>query len=417
MARQIPGFRQVAQTGVIYVTSQAAARGFTHNDPEWANLGQGSPESGEMAGAPPRIKEHCISTYSHRYAPVAGEKSLRQRIAEYYNETYRQGKSSQYTWENVCIAGGGRQALSRLVAALGNINMGHFLPDYTAYEELLSAFRLFNPIPILLERENNFRIDIDTLKREVLGRGLRCVLISNPCNPTGQIIENEELKQWVDLARSAECSFIMDEFYSHYIYSPNNPHPNKMLSAAEFVDDVNTDPLIIVDGLTKNWRYPGWRISWIVAPTDIIETVSSVGSFLDGGANHPFQLCSQQLLDAKHIAQETQAIHQVFSEKRDYTLKRLYNMGIQVHAEPMGGFYVWADISKLPEPLNNSLSFFKKGLDYKVITVPGYFFDVNPGGRRIKTRRFLDHVRISFGPDMQTLKHGLDALESMICKI
>ena len=81
-----------------------------------------------------------------------------------------------------------------------------------------------------------------------------------------------------------------------------------MVSAAEFVDDVDKDPIVIVDGLTKNWRYPGWRISWTLGPKAVIEAIASAGSFLDGGANHPFQNASLPLLDPKNAAAETLAI-------------------------------------------------------------------------------------------------------------
>ena len=82
----------------------------------------------------------------------------------------------------------------------------------------------------------------------------------------------------------------------------------------------------------------------------------------------------------------------------------------------MGGFYIWADLSGLPAPLNDAMKFFEAGLLEKVITVPGIFFDVNPGGRRIKHRRYSDHCRISFGPEMSVLTRGLDALERVIAK-
>ena len=63
------------------------------------------------------------------------------------------GEKVQYTAENVSIASGGRLALTRLASALGDINMGHFIPDYTAYEELFSVFKAFTAIPILLVRK------------------------------------------------------------------------------------------------------------------------------------------------------------------------------------------------------------------------------------------------------------------------
>src|SRR5690606_4565725 len=127
----IPGFREVPRTGVIYVMHRAAELGYTAADPAWANLGQGAPETGALPGAPPRIERLSIDPARHEYGPITGQTAVRQKVADLYNFLYRRGKRSQYTWENVSISGGGRVALTRIAAALGNINMGHFLPDYT----------------------------------------------------------------------------------------------------------------------------------------------------------------------------------------------------------------------------------------------------------------------------------------------
>jgi aspartate/methionine/tyrosine aminotransferase len=411
----IPGFRFVPRTGVIYVTNEAMDRGFTYDDPHWANLGQGSPETGPLPGAPPRIEQVNINPLHQQYAPVAGNKDLRQAVADFYNTIYRRDKASKYTRENVSIASGGRLALTRLASALGNVNMGHFIPDYTAYEELLSVFKAFSAIPILLDAEDNYKIAPGTLKREILGRGLSALLVSNPCNPTGQLVEGEELRKWCQLARDAQCSLILDEFYSHYIYTGSPNGPAKMVSAAAFVENVETDPVIIVDGLTKNWRYPGWRISWTLGPKSVIETIASAGSFLDGGANHPFQSAALGLLDPELALQEGLAIQTHFGKKRNYVLNRLKAMGIGFEAEPAGAFYVWANLSELPKPLNDGMTFFLEGLKEKVIIVPGVFFDVNPGNRRSQGR-YTNYCRISFGPEMKKLETGMDALERVIKK-
>ncbi len=81
--------------------------------------------------------------------------------------------------------------------------------------------------------------------------------------------------------------------------------------------------------------------------------------------------------------------------------------------EPAGAFYVWANLSKLPPPLDDGMNFFKEGLKEKVITVPGIFFDVNPGKRR-SYARYQAYTRISFGPEMEELATGLDSVERMI---
>jgi aspartate/methionine/tyrosine aminotransferase len=394
---------------------EAMQHGFDYDDPQWANLGQGSPETGPIPGAPARVESLNIPANTQQYGPVAGNGDLRQAVADFYNITFRRGKKSQYTRENVSIASGGRLALTRLASALGNVNMGHFIPDYTAYEELLSVFKAFTAIPILLDAEAGYKIPLAALKKEILGRGLSALLVSNPCNPTGQLIEGNDLRDWCGLARECQCSFIIDEFYSHFLYNDAAEGAGKTVSAAAYVEDVETDPVIIVNGLTKNWRYPGWRISWTLGPKVVIEAIASAGSFLDGGANHPFQNIAARLLDPQLAMQEATAIQKHFGNKREYVLARLKRMGIGVDAEPAGAFYVWANLAGLPKPLNDGMSFFREGLKESVIIVPGVFFDVNPGNRRAHGR-YENYCRISFGPEMKKLEIGLDALERVIKK-
>jgi aspartate/methionine/tyrosine aminotransferase len=415
MEHTIPGFRTVPRTGVIYVTHEATRHGFSYGKSDWANLGQGSPETGDIPGAPARVTEVKISEASRQYGPVAGNQKLRQAVADFYNATYRRGKKSKYTADNVSIASGGRLALTRLASALGNINMGHFIPDYTAYEELLSVFKAFTPIPILLRAEHGYKISPADLKEEILGRGLSALLVSNPCNPTGQLMEGKELSAWCDLARECQCAMIFDEFYSHYIYTSGKAGMPKMVSAAEFVEEVDKDPIVVVDGLTKNWRYPGWRISWTLGPKTVIEAIASAGSFLDGGANHPFQNAALPLLDPNNAAAETLAIQKHFGKKRALLLSRLKKLNISADAAPAGAFYVWANLAKLPPPLDDGMNFFREGLKEKVIVVPGVFFDVNPGNRRA-TARYKNYCRISFGPELEKLELGLDAFERVIAK-
>jgi len=405
--------RPVPKTGVIYVMSEATKRGYRRGDPEWCNLGQGQPDTGDLDGAPPRIESVELDPHDRDYAPVVGLQELRERVAELYNELYRKGKRSQYTAENVCICPGGRASLTRAVAALGGVNLGHFLPDYTAYEELLSVFRLFTPIPILLDRERGYAFTADDLRREITGRGLGAVLVSNPCNPTGAHTRGEELERWVRTARETECTLLFDEFYSHFVWDAASEAPE---SAAAFVEDVNTDPVVCFDGLTKNWRYPGWRVSWAVGPRAFVDAVASAGSFLDGGANAPLQRAAVPLLDPARVEQEAAAIRATFGAKRERVVELVEGMGLKFDVRPAGTFYAWASLEDLPPPFNDGMTFFRRGLERKVICVPGEFFDVNPGKRRRAAHgtRFSKHVRLSFGPPLPEVERGLQRLGSMI---
>lgn len=410
---KIAGFKQVPKTGVIYVIHRAIEKGFLPDSTEWANLGQGAPETGQLEGATPRVTNFDIDPTLSEYSHVAGQKELRQKIAELYNFLYRKTKQSKYTWENVSIAGGGRVALTRIAASLANINLGHVIPDYTAYEELLGAFNSFVSIPILSDPSQKYQVTPQQIKDEIIGRGLKAFLMSNPCNPTGQVIHSEDLQELVKIASELQCSFIMDEFYSHYIYENNNDATPSFVSAAEYIDDIEKTPVIIIDGLTKNWRYPGLRISWTIGPKEVIQTLASAGSFLDGGACHPVQNKVLSIISPENVLQDAKALQNCFINKRNYAVTRLQKMGIEIEAIPQGAFYIWAKLSNLKSPLNDGFNFFEACLNEKVITVPGSFFDINPEKRR-PYKRFSQYTRISFGVEQAELERGLDAIERVV---
>jgi len=410
-------FRLVPRTGVIFVTTEAQKRGFRTGDPAWCNLGQGQPETGPLPGAPDRVQRVSIDVDDQEYAPIPGIWELREAIAGLYNRLYRRGIPSKYSAENVSVSGGGRAALTRAAASLGHVNLGHFLPDYTAYEELLDIFKAFTAIPILLEGERGYAFSIEDLRREVQGRGLGALLLSNPCNPTGKHIRGDELARWVATSRELDCALLIDEFYSHYLWTEGAGagSPIAVESAARYVEDVDRDPVVVFDGLTKNWRYPGWRVTWTIGPKRVIEAVASAGSFLDGGGSKPLQRAAIPLLDDAHVIAETNAIQTSFRAKRDRLIAGLARLGIGIDAAPEGTFYVWGKVDGLPAPLDDGMGFFRAALDKQVIAVPGEFFDVNPGKRRSqRASRFRRHVRFSFGPAMDSIETALARLETLI---
>ncbi|KNZ78459.1 Aspartate aminotransferase [Termitomyces sp. J132] len=418
----VPGIEHPGSTGVIYCSDRAMANGFSYaNSHEWANLGQGAPEVGPIPNAPARPTSIPIPIDSLEYAPTTGVKALREAVANLYNATYRGGKSSQYTYENVCIVPGGRSGLSRVAAVIGDVYTSFQIPDYTAYDQVLSAFKRLVPVPTALDAKTKYKLDIQQTKKDIQTQGLAVILASNPRNPTGQSLSlrGNDLKELAALGREG-TTVILDEgrqFYSWYIY-PNNEHDyGKSVSAAQYVEDVNEDSTIIIDGLTKNWRLPGWRICWVIGPKNLITALSQSGSFLDGGANHPLQLAAIPLLDPSLVALEKVALQKHFKAKRDHVLSRLHALGLDVDIPPNSTFYIWLNLEKLPEPLNNGLVFFEELLKHKTIVIPGIFFDINPAHRRNLFNSPCHHyVRLSFGPPIADLDKGLDAIGQVLQK-
>ncbi len=405
-------FRRIPFMGVIRVNVEAMKHGFRMGDTTWSNLGQGQPEVGDIPGAPPRIGELTIAGDDHAYGAVEGIPELREAIAEHYNRLYRVGKASRYTAENVAVCPGGRAGLSRCAATFTDARLGYFTPDYTAYEDMLTTFAQIEPVHIELEAASEFRIEPDELERRVDAENLDALLISNPCNPTGVVISDGDLAAWTDMARRRGCTLLMDEFYSHFVFSDGTL--GSPVSSAAFVEDVNEDPVVIFDGLTKCFRYPGWRIGWVVAPREVIENLTAAGSFLDGGPSRPIQRGALAVLEPSRADQETHALREHFSAKQQLTLRKLREMGITTAGEPGGTFYVWGSVADLPAPLNTGQGFMEAGFKHRVSTVPGEYFDVNPGGRRSGTSPYDAFVRFSFGPPVENLEAGLERLAAMV---
>ncbi|KAJ7685563.1 pyridoxal phosphate-dependent transferase [Mycena polygramma] len=413
----VPGIEHPGSTGVIYCSDRAMANGFSYAaSHEWANLGQGAPEVGEIPNAPPRLTSIAMPTDSLEYAPTTGVKELREAVANLYNHTYRQGKPSQYTYENVCIVPGGRAGLSRVAAVIGDVYTSYQVPDYTAYDQILSSFKRLVPVPTALDPKSKYRLDIKQTKKDIQTQGLAVILASNPRNPTGQVIKGNDLKELVQLGREG-TTVILDEFYSWYIYPDNEKDYGQSISSAEYIEDVNTDSVVIIDGLTKNWRLPGWRVCWVIGPKNLVTALSQSGSFLDGGANHPMQLAAIPLLDPKHVAIEKVALQKHFKAKRDHVLKRLHEMHLDVDIPPTSTFYIWLNLERLPAPLNNGLTFFEELLKEQTIVIPGIFFDINPAHRRnLFNSPCHGFIRISFGPPLEDLDKGLDAFARVLKK-
>lgn len=282
---------------------------------------------------------------------------------------------------------------------------------------MLSAFKRLVPVPTALELEAEYRLDLKQVKKDIQTQGLAVLIASNPRNPTGQVIQGKELQDLITLGREEHTTLVLDEFYSWYIYHKNEEDMGKPISSAAYVDDVNSDSVIIIDGLTKNWRLPGWRVCWVIGPKNLITALSQSGSYLDGGANHPLQLAAIPLLDPQHVAQERLALQRHFKAKRDHVLERLEKLGLKVDIPPVSTFYIWLNLDNLPPPLNNGLTFFEELLKERTIVIPGIFFDINPSHRRNLFNSPCHHfVRLSFGPPLEDLDKGLDAIERVLRK-
>ena len=197
-----------------FVLAGAAARGFRPGDPDWINLGQGQPEIGDLPGAPPRITIVTLDPGDHAYGPVNGAPALREAVAAHYNRLYRSGPA----------AAGTRPRTSRSSPAAArrstgpsprsaHVDVGYLLPDYAAYDDILdrNAPRI-SPVPCPPPA---------TRSRRRRRRRAAALLLSNPRNPTGEVIAGDDLRAPGRRLRTPPGrALLVDEFYSHYVYEP-----------------------------------------------------------------------------------------------------------------------------------------------------------------------------------------------------
>lgn len=411
---ELGAFRNVPYMGVIFVVAEAVKRGFWNGHPDWSNLGQGQPEVGELAGAPPRISNVTLLPEDHAYGPLEGTPELRTAVAGHVNRLFREGRAP-YGPEHVAIAQGGRLALTRCMAALEGGPVGYQLPDYTAYEDMFALhLGRIDPIGVRTREADGFALRPADFADAISEHGLRAFVISNPCNPTGVVLAGDDLRELIDIAKKHDVSLILDEFYSHFIYTPDGKPGAGPVSGAAFIEDPDHDPILLVDGLTKSFRYPGWRVGWVMGPPPMVEAMARTASSIDGGPSRIAQRAALEALEPAAADQETHALRQAFAAKRNLMLERLTKMGVRFAHDSESTFYMWGCLDGLPAPLDNAMEFFWRALDRKVMTVPGEFFDVNPGKVRPPPSPYTQWMRFSFGPPMDNMVQGLDRLEAMV---
>lgn len=413
-----PMVRYVPYMGVIWTVNEASKLGFYNGHPDWCNVGQGQPEVGTIDGAPDRIESLKLQPSDAAYGPVGGTLEVREAIADWVNRTYRKGMS-QYTAENVSFACGGRLALTRLYSIFKDgARIAYKNPDYTAYEDYLYPLRHnCELIELRAEEKDGFTVPVERFENFMHDVRPNAFVFSNPCNPTGQVIRDEAMDRYIEAARKENCLLGADEFYATFSYNEDGSPAEKAVSALPYVKDINRDPVIVFDGLTKGFRYPGWRAGWAIGPKYLIEMINRAASAVDGGPSTMVQRGVIEELAEGHAEAELLATRKEFAVKRKMMMEGLAELGIHTPAnQPLGTFYLWASIENLPGKLSDADYFFHACLQKKVITVPGHFFDVRPFRVRPTNEPYRHWVRFSYGPNRQTIKKALERIAQVIAE-
>lgn len=296
------------------------------------NLAQGFPDF----PAPEAIKEaarQAIAADINQYAITWGAKPLRDAIAAKYARFY--GLEIDPETEITVCCGSTEGMIASLLAVT---NPGdeviifepfyeNFGPDTLLCSASRKFVRLYPP---------HWRFDPEELRRAFSPR-TKAIIVNSPGNPTGHVLEREELELIAGLCQEYDALCITDEIYEHILYDGARHIPMMTLPGMR-------DRTILVNSLSKTYSVTGWRVGWVLASPDLTASVRKVHDFLTVGAAAPLQAAGAVALSMPDSYY--QELAQQYTQRRDWMVAMLERSGLRC-SRPRGAYYVMADISGL----------------------------------------------------------------------
>jgi aspartate aminotransferase len=267
------------------------------------------------------------------YSPVPGYQDLREAIAKKLREVNHIQDAKA---ENIVVSTGAKHSIANIFMCL--LNEGDevviFSPYWVSYAEII---KLAGGVPVLIEGtlENNFKATARQLE-EALTDKTKAVIYSSPCNPTGSVFSEEELREIAEVVKKREDLYVVaDEIYELINFT------GKHASIASF--EGMFERTITVNGFSKGYAMTGWRVGYICAPLFIAKACEKIqGQFTSGGTG----IAQRAALAALEGDQApTAEMAQAYLRRRDLVLGLLENIpGVKTHV-PEGAFYFFPDVS------------------------------------------------------------------------
>ncbi|MFZ1980051.1 MAG: pyridoxal phosphate-dependent aminotransferase [Smithella sp.] len=326
----------------------------------------------------------ALSLNKTRYTHALGLLELRQAICDFYFKEY----GVNITRDQVMVSTGTSPAL--LFAMLAILDHGDEViisnPRYPCYQNFILAtggkIKEVKTYP-----EDGFQYRPKDIKKK-LSRRTKAILINSPSNPTGIVMNGEQLQ---NIAQFNKQYIISDEIYHGLVYK------DRAHSILEF-----TDKAFVINGFSKLYAMTGWRLGYCIFPKEFSKVMQRI--------HQNFMISANGFIQWAGIAALTRAQNDVakmisiYNERRQYMLARLKDMGFVIHVEPTGAFYVFADARRFCK--DSYKEAFRIIEDVKVGVTPG--IDFGSGGEGF--------LRFSYANSLANIKEGLNRLERYLNK-
>ena len=322
------------------------------------------------------------------YTSNAGLKELKIEISKYLDRKY----GMKYNYNNeIMVTVGGSEGIDMALRAM--LDPGDEViipqPSYVSYEPC-TVLAGGKPVIVELKEENEFRLTAEELEEAITPKS-KILIMPFPNNPTGAVMELNDIEAIAKVVKEHDLYVITDEIYSELTYL------EKHVSIASLPG--MKERCVLINGFSKAYAMTGWRLGYACAPKEILSQMLKIHQFAIMCAPTTSQYAAVEAM--KNGDADVVQMRDQYNERRRYLLHRLKNMGLKCF-EPFGAFYIFPSIKEFgmtsdefaTELLNSK----------KVAVVPGTAFGKSGEG----------FVRISYAYSIDDLKTALGRIEEFV---
>ena len=328
-----------------------------------------------------------------KYSVTPGLPELREAIGFLLKKRY----GLEYDPAEILVSVGGKHAMVNAMIALLNPGDEVLIP-VPAWFSYAESVKLVDAVPVFVptRKEEEFQLKADALSQKITPK-TKLLILNSPCNPTGSMMEEEELVKIAALSIKHEFYIIADEIYSEIVFD-NRKH----VSIAN-LDAKVKERTITINGFSKAYAMTGWRVGYAAGPRPIISAMGNVQGHFTSGTN---TMAQKAAIAAVYGPQEfIREMVREYDRRRRYIVKRLNSIpGISCFY-PHGTFYAFPDVSGLlnrtlrGKRIQNTFDLGNYLLETEgVAVVPGSAFEGE------------GHLRLSFACSMEVIESGCDRL-------
>lgn len=352
------------------------------------NLSQGFPDFNPPKQITDRLSE-VASEGPHQYALTWGAKNFRDAIAAKY-EHFSGIKVDPES--EIVVTCGSTEAMMATMLSITNpkdkvVIFSPFYENYGADTILSGAEPIYVPLV-----PPDFTFSIEQLEN-AFKQGAKALILCNPSNPCGKVFTFEELTAIADVVKKYDAYVVTDEVYEHIVYAPNKHIYMQAL-------DGMRERTIVCNSLSKTYSITGWRLGYVIANPEIIDSVKKVHDFLTVGAAAPLMEAATVGLKFDDKYYDELAAH--YAHMKEVFVGGLEKLGLK-YTDPQGAYYVLVDVSEFG--VKDDVKFCEWLAQYVgVAAVPGSSFfreDVN------------NLIRFHFAKQDDTLNEAINRLAGL----